>query len=71
MSVAHPVTYHVVVGQGYLSCVLSAINRQLVLNRLALFVAPVSECPDALYAAFPLKVCHSRPAPFFLTHSLS
>lgn len=56
--------------QVYPSCVLSAINRRLlVLNRLALPVAPVSECPDALYAAFPSKArcCHSRFASFSLT----
>jgi SEA/GATOR complex protein SEA3/WDR59 len=67
------VTYHVVVGQGHRSCALSAVNRQLlVLNQLALPVAPVSECPDALYAAFLSKACcvHSRPASFFLTQQL-
>jgi hypothetical protein len=56
--VARPVTYYVIVGQVYPSCALSAVNRQLLLlNRLALPVALVSECPDALYAAFPSKAC--------------
>ena len=70
MPLARPVTYHVVVGQEYPSCALSAVNQQLlVLSRLALPVAPGSECPDALYAAFLSKACcvHSHPASFFLT----
>jgi len=36
------------------------VNRQLlVLNQLALPVAPVSECPDVLYAAFQSKASPS------------
>lgn len=44
----------------YPSYALSAVNRQLLgLNQLVLPVAPASECPDVLYAAFPSKVSPS------------
>ena len=40
--------------QAYLSCAPSAVSRRLLgLNRHALHVARVSECPDVLYAVFP------------------
>ena len=52
----------VVVGQVYLSYALNAVNRQLLeLNQLVLPVAPASECPDVLYAAFPSKARHVIP----------
>jgi hypothetical protein len=42
--------------QAYLSYAPSAVSRRLLgLNRLALHVARVSECPDVLYAGFPSK----------------
>lgn len=57
--------------QAYLSCAPSAVSRQLLgLNRLALHVARVSECPDVLYAGFPSKarlLISSVPAAFSLT----
>jgi hypothetical protein len=69
--------YHVVivVGQVCPSYALSAVNRQLLeLNQLVLPVAPASECPDVLYAAFPSKARRVIPRPalfFFLTkHAL-
>jgi hypothetical protein len=59
--VARLVTYHV---QVYPSYALSAVNRQfLILNRLAQPVAPVSECPDAPYAAFLSKARYLIPIP--------
>jgi WD repeat-containing protein 59 len=68
--------YHVVVvvGQVCPSYVLSAVNRQLLgLNQVVLPVAPASECPDVLYAAFPSKARRVIPCPalfFFLTKHL-
>jgi hypothetical protein len=64
MSVASSVTYHVVVRQVYPSCAHTAVNRRLLIfNRLALPVAPVSECLDAPYAAFLSKACCLIPVP--------
>jgi hypothetical protein len=52
------------VGQVYPSYALSAVNRQLLgLNQLVLPVAPASECPDVLYAAFPSKARRVIPRP--------
>ena len=69
-----PIYHVVVVGQVYPSYALSAVNRRpLGLNRLVLPVAPASECPDVLRAAFPSKARRviPRPASFFLTkHAL-
>jgi hypothetical protein len=66
-------TYHVVVvGQAYPSFALNVVNRQLLaLNQLALPVEPVSQCPDALYAVFPLKARRAIPSRVILFNAVA